>query len=187
VKTIAAFALLWLVPAAAAQAPAGSNPADSQKAPAATPAKIDPDKEVVIRKLFEVQGTRKAMQDMIAAMSANMKPALANSLPPGDYREKLIDLFFQKFLADMKIDDLIEIIIPVYDKYFTKDDLVGLLQFYQTPLGRKLNSALPQVAIETQGAAAKMGEDLGRRSMLAVLAEHPDLAKALEEAGAPRN
>src|SRR5262249_30084911 len=140
-----------------------------------------------IRKLFEVQGTRKAMQEVIAGMSENMRPTLAKSLPPGDYRDKLIELFFQKFQANMKLDDLLDLTIPVYDKYFSKEDIASLTQFYQTPLGQKVNSVLPKIAIETQTAAAKMGEDLGRRSMLEVLAEHPEMERALEEAAGPKN
>jgi hypothetical protein len=62
------------------------------------------------------------------------------------------------------------------------------MQFYQTPLGKKLNSVSSQLAIETQTAASKMGQELGRKAMLEVLAEHPELAKAMEEAGAgPKN
>jgi len=205
VRIIAASALLWLAPMAAGQVADKTAPSFSQAlvagmnrqaASKATPqqnasvkpaAKVEPEKEAAIRKLFEVQGTRKALQEVIAGMSENMRPALARSLPPGDYRDKLIELFFQKFQANMKIDDLLDLTIPVYDKYFSKEDIASLAQFYQTPLGQKVNSVTPKIAIETQAAAAKMGEDLGRRSMLEVLAEHPEMAKALEEAASPKN
>jgi uncharacterized protein len=211
-KNIAAIALLLLAPVAAAQAPvspkpetgstasvvpsaaaagasepARSNPAISQE-PAAKPApKIEAQKEALIRKLFEIQGTRKAMQEVVAGISANMKPTLAGSLPPGDYRDKLIDLFFERFQSRLRVDDLIEVCVPVYDKYFSKEDLAGLVEFYQTPLGQKMNLVLPKVLIETQSAAAGIGEQLGRRSMMEVLAEHPDLAKSLEDASAAKN
>jgi hypothetical protein len=149
---------------------------------------VDPEKEAMIRRLFEVQGTRKQMGEVIAGLSATMRPVLARSLPPGEYQNKLMDLFFEKFQAGMKNDDLIELIVPIYDKYFSKDDVAGLTQFYQTPLGKKLNSVAAQLAIETQTAASKMGEELGRRAMLEVLAEHPDLEKAIEDAAAgPKN
>ena len=212
-KTFLAFALLWLAPATLAQsaitaiplAPGLTNAAakaralvtagQNQSAPPAaqgaqakaTPA-VDPAKEDLIRKLFEVQGTRKTMEEVIAGLSGNMRPMLAQSLPPGDYRDTLIDLFFKKFQAKMKIDDLIDLIVPIYDRHFSKEDIAGLMQFYQTPLGKKLNSVASQLAIETQTAASKMGEELGRQSMLEVLAEHPEIAKALEDAGAgPKN
>jgi hypothetical protein len=40
--------------------------------------------------------------------------------------------------------------------------------------------------IESQAAGAKFGEEAGRQAMAELLAEHPELQKALEEAG-PRN
>ena len=203
-KTFVAITLLSLAPVAMGQTPSGSKALtsgtkDSAATAAVTPKaavqdaaakpaqKLDPAKDAAIRKLFEVQGTRKAMEEVIAGISANMKPTLAQSLPAGDYQGKLIDLFFQKFQSKVKVDDLIEVSVPVYDKYFSKEDITGLIAFYQTPLGQKMNSVLPKVIIETQTAAAAIGQDLGRQSMMEVLAEHPELAKALEEASKAKN
>jgi len=168
-------------------APRPIQAAPQDSAAKQAPARIDPAKDALIRKLFEIQGTRKTMQEVITGISNNMKPTLVRSLPPGDYRDKLIDLFFERFQSKLKVDDLIEVSVPVYDKYFSKEDLAGLVQFYQTPLGQKVNSVLPKVLVETQAAAAGIGEELGRSSMMEVLAEHPDLAKALEDATSSKN
>ena len=212
-KTILALALLSIAPMAAGQAPAGpqrsamvksdsavpagaptksgeaasSKPATVQGAPAAEAQKIDPAKDAAIRKLFEIQGTHKAMTEVISGLMANMRPTLAQSLPPGEYQGELIDLFFQKFQSKLRVDDLIEVSVPVYDKYFSKEDIIELIAFAQTPLGQKMNSVIPKVIIEIQTAAAGVGEELGRQSMLEVLAEHPELAKALEDAAKPIN
>lgn len=201
-KTAAIFAFLWLGPLAFGQNPPAPEPVRVKTVPAvaqsAAPAKtqgeaakpaarVAPEKEAAIRKLFEIQGTRQSMGQVLAGMSANMKPMLSKMLPPGDYQEKLIPLFFEKFQSKMKGDDLIEMLIPVYDKYLSKEDIDGLAQFYQTPVGKKMVSVLPQLAVETQAAAMNMGQELGRKAMLEVLAEHPDLEKAMEEAGARKN
>jgi hypothetical protein len=171
-------------------APAQSTPAAAQSSdPAAKPAgAIDPPKEAAIRKLFEIQGTKDTMAKVVASMSATVRPLLESSLPPGEYRAQLIDLFFQRFQSKMKADELLELAIPIYDKYFSLEDIEGLTKFYQTPLGKKLISVLPQVLLETQEAGRKYGEAAGRQAMIEVLDEHPDLKKWLEEAGAaPRN
>jgi hypothetical protein len=57
-----------------------------------------------------------------------------------------------------------------------------LIQIYQTPLGQKLITVMPKILAESQVAGEKWGEQLGRQSMLDVLAEHPELEKAMEEA-----
>ena len=200
-KTAAAFLLLWMAPLAFGQNPA-SPPATAKPAPTVaqsaapakdgeqgskTAAKVDSEKEAAIRKLFEIQGTKKSMEQVFAGLSENMKPSLAKMLPPGEYQDKLIPLFFEKFQSKLKTDDLLDMIVPIYDKYLSKDDIDGLAQFYQTPLGKKLNSILPQLTVEIQTTAMNMGQELGRRAMLEVLAEHPDIEKALEAAGARKN
>lgn len=200
-KTAATFLLLWMAPLAFGQNPA-SQPATAKAAPTVTQsaaqakageqvsktaAKVDPEKEAAIRKLFEIQGTRKSMEQVFAGMSENMKPSLAKMLPPGEYQDKLIPLFFEKFQSKLKTDDLLDLIVPIYDKYLSKEDIDGLAQFYQTPLGKKLNSVLPQLTVEIQTTAMNMGQELGRRAMMEVLAEHPELQKALQDASAQRN
>lgn len=200
-KTEATFLLLWMAPLAFGQNPA-SQPATAKAAPTVTQsaaqakageqvsktaAKVDPEKEAAIRKLFEIQGTRKSMEQVFAGMSENMKPSLAKMLPPGEYQDKLIPLFFEKFQSKLKTDDLLDLIVPIYDKYLSKEDIDGLAQFYQTPLGKKLNSVLPQLTVEIQTTAMNMGQELGRRAMMEVLAEHPELQKALQDASAQRN
>jgi len=202
VKTLAAFVLLWVGPLALSQNAATGKPASTKTEPAITqsaaPAKTqepaskasvraDPEKEAAIRKLFEIQGTRSSMVQVLAGMSENMKPTLSKMLPPGEYQDKLIPLFFEKFQGKMKTGDLMDLMVPIYDRYLTKEDVNGLAQFYQTPLGKKMLSVLPQLVIETQTAAMNMGQELGRQAMMEVLTEHPDLQKALEDAGARKN
>ena len=156
--------------------------------PATKPAPaIDPAKDAAIRKLFDVEGTKDTMRQVLAGMSDKMKPMLESSLPAGEYRAQLIDLFFQKFQSKLSVDQLVELAIPVYDRYFSLEDIEGLTKFYGTPLGKKVISVLPQVLLEVQGAGMKLGEQVGRDSMIEVLDEHPDLKKSLEEAAAARS
>ncbi len=202
-KTLSAFLLCGIAPftaVARGTAPRAQDPKPVQAAPAQTPVapaqaasvnsapNIDPAKEKAIRNMFEVLGTTKMMQQVIAGMSSNMKPMLMSSLPPGEYREKLADLFFQKFQSKIRVEQLLDLTVPIYAKYFSKEEIEGLTRFYQTPLGQKALSVLPQTVIEMQTESMKLGEKLGREAMAEVLDEHPDLKKALEEAAAsPKN
>jgi hypothetical protein len=195
VKIIGLFFLACVAPmAAAAQQPAGassqapaaqSTPPAQAAAPAAKPATaIDPAKDAAIRNLFEVMRTKDSMKQVMDSMSGSIRPLLESSLPPGEYRAQLIDLFFQRLQVKLRVDDLLELVIPVYDKYFSLEEIEGLTKFYQTPLGKKAISVLPQVLLESQTAGKKLGQEMGRQSMLEVLDEHPNLKKSLEEAGA---
>ena len=83
----------------------------------------------------------------------------------------------------MNMQELVDMLIPIYDKYFSAEEVKGLVKFYETPLGQKSISALPKMMVELQEVGRNWGENLGRQSMQEVLAEHPDLAQALQTAG----
>jgi uncharacterized protein len=175
-------------PAANRQAKHEAKPAGATTVPDGSAIGVDPAKAAAIRKLFEVQGMTANFERMLGSMSDNIRPMLSNSLPPGEYRSKLLDLFFQKFQSKFKIEQMIELTIPIYDKHLSKEDVDGLIHFYRTPLGRKLISVMPEVTIESQKMAMQHGQEIGQQSMMEVLDEHPDLKKAMEEAAsAPRN
>ncbi len=176
-------ALLSVVSTAQVESPSQpSKPADSTSLDQNALDKIDPAKVADIRKLFDVVGTRKLMTQIMSGMESGMKPMLRNSLPPGEYREKLVDLFFEKFHSRVDTDHLLDLLVPIYDRHLSHEEIRGLLEFYSTPLGQKSIQALPQIMSESQDVGRQWGENLGRQSMLDVLKEHPDLAKAAEDA-----
>jgi hypothetical protein len=115
-------------------------------------------------------------------MLSTLRPLLLKSLPPGEYRDKLVELFMQKVHTVDLAGRILDEAIPVYDKYLSDDDVKGLIAFYQTPVGRKLSSVTPSMMAELQSVGEKQGEEVGRQAMLQVLAENPDLAKALKDA-----
>lgn len=180
--------------AVAAQTPAQDKTVEKQATQSAGaqvhtqsdgPKKVTPEKEADIRKLLEVSGTKAMVAQTMAATEKSIRPLMANSLPAGDYRDQLIDLFFDRFHSKVDMQHFIELAIPIYDKYWSSEEIKGLIQFYDTPLGRKSLTVLPQMAGELQEAGRNWGQEMGRESMKEVLAEHPDLAKALEDASRP--
>ena len=131
---------------------------------------------------MELTGAANLGLQMMDNMQSSMTPLLEESLPPGAYRAKLIELFFQKFRSQATAESLIVLILPVYDRHFSDDELRQLIAFYQTPIGKKSAQVLPQVMSEAQQAGAEWGKQLGQKSMEEVLAEHPELKEQLEKA-----
>jgi hypothetical protein len=172
-----------------AQAPnkdekSAANAHENSTKPAAT---IGSAKEAAIRKLFEVSGIKESMRSTMAAAMDNIRPTLARSLPPGEYQGKLIDLFIERFQQKVKVDDIVELIIPIYDKYLSMEDVDALTKFYQTPAGKKALATMTLVMVECANVSQKYGEDAGRQAMIEVIAEHPEIQKAIEEAGKKPN
>ena len=155
----------------------------AKNAPADKPTdKIDPAKEADIRRLLVVMGAQTAATQMMGDMEKNIRPLLMSSLPAGEYRNRLIDLFFKKFQSKLDPDVMADLAIPVYDKYLSDADVRGMIEFYSTPLGKKVVQVLPQLMSESGERGRQWGERLGRDSMTEVLSENPDLQKAMQEA-----
>ncbi len=162
---------------APATVPKGSTPLPEHK--------LDPTKEADIRKLLELMGTTGIMKETMANMEKNLKPMVARSLPEGDYRDKLVDLFFERFHTKLDLQQLLDLAVPIYDKYFSDEDIKGLMRFYQTPLGQKTVKVLPELTAELTEAGQQLGGTVARQSMMEVIAEHPELEKAMEESQKP--
>jgi hypothetical protein len=159
----------------------GAN-AQASRTSVTAAAKIDPAKEADIRRLLDLIGAKALVVQAMDSMSKSIKPLLTSSLPPGEYREKLVDLFFARFSAKADGQHMLDLAVPVYDRNFSHQEIRSLIEFYQTPLGQKAIATLPKVSAEMQELGRKWGEDLGKQCMVEVLSEHPELADALNSA-----
>ncbi len=110
---------------------------------------VDPQKEKSIRKLMEVTGSGKVGVQVGQQIIASLRQSQP-SLP-----EEFWESVNKKFNADA----LIDLIVPIYAKYYTQEDIDGLIAFYQTPLGQKVVSTLPQISQES----VQVGQAWGRK------------------------
>ncbi|MGO8795332.1 MAG: DUF2059 domain-containing protein [Candidatus Sulfotelmatobacter sp.] len=185
-KTFAVMVWIILLGCLSAQTqPSAQAQAVQQAGPTTAPAsksKIDPAKEADIRQFMEVAGIKTLMAQTLENMSKSLRPLMTQALPPGEYRDKLVELFFAKFQSKADLQQVLDLIVPFYDQHFSDEEIKGLIKFYQTPLGQKMVQVIPQLTTESQQVSQEWGEKLGRQSMIEVLSEHPDLQKAMEQA-----
>jgi uncharacterized protein len=178
----------FIAQAQSTSAPSSAKDQTSQQQSEPAPAlggqqtNVDPAKEVDIRRLLDVMNATAILAQTMQGMETELKPVLSNSLPAGEYREKLINLFFTKVHSRLNSGHLIDLAVPIYDRYLTDDEIKGLIQFYETPLGHKAMSVLPKLSAELQEEGRKWGEKIGRQAMLEVLTENPELEEAMEAA-----
>ncbi len=70
------------------------------------------------------------------------------------------DKFWDDFLAEIDADGMAKIVVPIYDKYFTEEDIDQIIIFYKTPIGKKMLELSPKIYIEAMEAGKLWGEEI---------------------------
>jgi hypothetical protein len=107
-------------------------------------------KEQKIRDLLEMTGSAK----LGVMMSHSLLSTFRNSykVVPEEYWDSL--------QSKINTQQIIALIIPVYNKYYTETDIDKLIQFYKTPVGKKTISVLPQITQESMHAGQEWGQKI---------------------------
>jgi hypothetical protein len=67
---------------------------------------------------------------------------------PADYEAK-IDAMMSEMLDRMPMDEMMQAMIPAYQKHLTRGDIDNLVAIYSTPTGAKLLRDLPAIMAES--------------------------------------
>jgi Uncharacterized protein conserved in bacteria (DUF2059) len=126
-------------PEAAAPAPA------AQPEAAAGAGSIDPDKKALIMKFIDVFGTRQALTNNFNMMLKQIEKDKPDEA--------------QKIRQRVKIDEIIERLLPIYDRNFSTDDLNAFIAFYGSPEGQKLIGTIPELMKESVQESIKYMEE----------------------------
>ena len=124
-------------------------------------------KQKDIRKLLKITGSGELGQQVMGQMMANFK----KSMP------QVPEKFWSDFMKEVHTDELVDLIVPVYDRNLTHDDVKELIRFYETPTGKKFVSVLPKITQESMVVGEKWGRDLGMRVMVKLQAQQGAGAK----------
>lgn len=73
--------------------------------------------------------------------------------------------FWDEYEKEVKFDELVEMIVPIYDKNFTDDDILQLLAFYQSPIGRKTIEKMPGIYQESFQIGMEWGKKVSEKVM----------------------
>ena len=119
------------------------------------------------------------------SMAEMSQASLARALTKNEGSERFIDLFYTKLQSKLNTDEFVGLIIPIYDKYLTTEDIDGLTQFYESPLGQRALKVLPQIVQEAQAAGFQWGQRMGQEAAQEVIAEHPELKDAITPSPSP--
>jgi hypothetical protein len=110
---------------------------------------------VEIRKLIDLTGAANVSADALKQIIAPLK---------AEYPE-VPQEFWDSFTKEVRSDELVDLVVPIYDKYYTRDEIHELTVFYQSPVGQKTIKVLPQLSSEAINAGQQWGQMVADRAM----------------------
>ncbi len=105
---------------------------------------------------------------MIEAGSGKIGVQIMNQMIPAMKRmiPKAPDKFWKDVMVEVKPNDMIKLVIPVYQKYLTEEDVKEINAFYASRAGKKLIKVQPVIMRESIRIGQKWGQQIARKILL---------------------
>ncbi len=124
---------------------------------------LTPKKEADIRRLLDLTGSLKMADQMAQSMTGIMISALSQKRPdvPAEALKIMRDEINSAFSESLNgKSGPVDQIVALYGKYFTDSEINQLAAFYQTKLGQKMLSTMPELANESMLIGLNWGRSL---------------------------
>jgi hypothetical protein len=110
-----------------------------------------------VKKLFDVMASREQMAQMMQQMFTQMRNMNREQLKKKHPEMTDADLArgdreSADLIKNFPMDEMLNDMIPIYQRHFTKSDIDALIAFYSSPAGQKFLHATPAVTAETMRA-----------------------------------
>jgi hypothetical protein len=105
---------------------------------------------------MELVGARRMAQDVAAKGAQQLRENLVATLPASQQGQQFVNAFVADYKKKFSADEVTNQVAGIYDKHFTDEEIKGLLQFYSSPLGRKLAAETPKIQAEVEAANQKV-------------------------------
>lgn len=115
-----------------------------------------------VEQTLELTGVREQLHSMLAALAQSR-----SRLEAAEYRRKnpqaspaeveKVEIAtrqtYEAAMNSLNIDEMMDIVIPIYQRYFTHSDLLAINDFYASPVGQKVLKNSPAMMMEAMQAA----------------------------------
>lgn len=109
-----------------------------------------------LKKLIQVSGSEVAYINALNQMFNLLKQQQPN----------VPDAFWDELVVELNkdaINQLVNMISPIYKKHLTEADIRGVIVFYETPVGKKFAEKTPFITQESMVSAQEWGIKIGER------------------------
>ncbi len=121
-------------------------------------AQVDSTYKATLQKMFKVAGTEEIYKSSIKNMFSLYKQQF----------QDLDSTYFatvEQELLKTSLDELVEMILPAYQKYLTIEDLNGMIEFYKSPVGQKYAKSVPFISKESMKIGQQWGMKVAQKIM----------------------
>src|SRR5580693_7487128 len=119
-----------------------------------------------IQKLFEVMQIHQQMRQVMDAMMKQQTAMIHETLKkryPQTSPERIAraDQLIAETIRDMPMDAMLDDMIPIYQRHFSKTDIDAMSNFYASPTGQKMMKEMPALTTEAmQASYARMQKQI---------------------------
>ena len=110
-----------------------------------------------VKKLFDVMASHEQMDQMMRQVFAQMRSLDRERMKkqrPDITEAELarIDSASEDLIKKLPVDEMLNDMVPIYQRHFTKSEIDALVVFYSSPPGQKFLHEMPAVTAETMRA-----------------------------------
>jgi uncharacterized protein len=106
--------------------------------------------------LLDASGTQAVFQSSLSQM-IEMYKGLDMGVPDEFWTE------VEEEFRERSIDEFVDLLLPIYQKHLSQEDLEALTAFYQTPVGKKYAEKTPLITQESMQAGQQWGMQIGMK------------------------
>jgi len=119
-----------------------------------------------IQRLFDVMQIHQQMRQVMGAVMKQQSTMIHETLKkryPQTSAEKIAraDRLIDETMKDMPMDAMLDDMIPIYQRHFSKSDIDAMSTFYASPTGQKVMKEMPALTSESmQASYARMQKQM---------------------------
>ncbi|WNG42804.1 DUF2059 domain-containing protein [Archangium minus] len=117
-------------------------------------------KEQKVRQLMALTGAEDTGRQMIDMMTGHFQQM--SKIPPG---------FMEKFREMAAQESIVDLLVPVYMKNFSEEDLDAAIAFHGSPAGKRFLAAQPVLLQEAKAVGEQWGVRLAEKTLQALAEE----------------
>lgn len=109
-----------------------------------------------LKHLFIVSGSETNFKVTIKQMFTMLKQQKTN-IPDSVWKE------FENEFVKASIDELVDMLYPIYKKHMTENDLTKTIEFFETPIGKKYVEKTPFILQESMQVGQQWGAKIAKK------------------------